>query len=231
MKPIPAFLVTVLPAFVMYSARSGKAGNSGLNTGGAGADSSIVCFQQDVLPILQSNCAKPGCHTQADQKHGVVLNNYVNLMNTVESEIEDGETKSDLEKVLRRNKMPPASHTPLSKDQKEVIFRWIQQGMQNTQCNQADSIKTIENNALNFSLAINPILKKYCFGCHSGSNPSNGYDFSNPDKFREIALTGKVYLAISHSPGATPMPYLGDKIPQSEIVKIKEWVEQGASVK
>ncbi len=58
-------------------------------------DPSTVYFKQDVLPLLQSNCAKSGCHNEESRKHGVVLNSYENLMATIEIENEDDDFDDD----------------------------------------------------------------------------------------------------------------------------------------
>lgn len=58
-------------------------------------DPDSVYFKQQILPILQSNCAKSGCHNEESRKHGVVLNSYQNLMSTVEIEREDDDDHDD----------------------------------------------------------------------------------------------------------------------------------------
>ena len=228
-------------------------------------DPSIVYFKQDVLPLLQSNCAKSGCHNEESRKHGVVLNSYENLMATVEIESEDDDFDDDrfedkgkyrdddrfddkgkyrnnliigsgsdryknkLEKMIRLNKMPPSPEKKLSKEQRETILKWIDQGMQNNSCEVAASNCITDN--MNFTDDIKPIIDENCVGCHGGAKPKMGYDFSKPEKFREIALTGDVYLAITHSEGVTAMPFEGDKLSDCDISKIKSWIDAGAEIK
>ena len=212
-------------------------------------DSSVVYFRQDVLPLLQSNCAKSGCHNEETRKHGVVLNSYENLMATVEMEREDDDFDDDrdrdddrrgrgngadryknkLEKMMRLNKMPPSPEKKLSQEQRNIILKWIDQGMQNNSCEvSATDCNTVN---MNFTKDIKPIIDENCVGCHGGAKPKKGYDFSNPEKFREVAFTGLVYLAISHSEGATPMPFEGDKLSDCDISKIKSWIDAGAELK
>lgn len=45
-------------------------------------DPDTVYFQNEVLPIIQSSCAKSGCHDAATQAEGVYLGNYASIMNT-----------------------------------------------------------------------------------------------------------------------------------------------------
>ena len=42
--------------------------------------STEVCFEADVLPIFQSNCAKAGCHDAISRKEGVILDSYANII-------------------------------------------------------------------------------------------------------------------------------------------------------
>ncbi|HRK00111.1 MAG TPA: c-type cytochrome, partial [Ignavibacteria bacterium] len=137
--------------------------------------------------------------------------------------------KNKLEKMLRRNKMPPAPNKKLTQEQKEVIYKWIDQGMQNNSCEISTSDCVSDN--MVFESDIKPIIEENCVGCHSGAKPKMGYDFSNPEKFREVALTGDVYLAITHSEGVTAMPFKGDKLSDCDIKKIKSWIDDGAVLK
>ena len=65
-------------------------GNNGGGTGGGNTPTGVPCdpdsvyFDNQVLPILVSNCAKPGCHDAASHQDGVVLSSYASLMSTVD---------------------------------------------------------------------------------------------------------------------------------------------------
>lgn len=248
------FMLLISVLFFNFTKNNTKNGEQPTMTD---CDSTIVYFQQQILPILQSNCAKSGCHTEKDRKHGVVLNSYENLMRTVEFEEEeddeeehhhgrgrdrdrehdrgrdrdrerDRHSDNELVKVLQRNKMPPYPHKPLSTAQKNLIYQWVEQGMQNNSCEETVTIES--NKMVSFTNDVFPIVQENCLGCHSEPNPSNGYDFSQPKVFQTIAKTGKVYLAISHADGATAMPFLGDKLPQTKIDLIKKWIDEGANL-
>ena len=39
-----------------------------------------VCFQNQILPLFQSNCAKSGCHDAASQLDGYVFDSYANIV-------------------------------------------------------------------------------------------------------------------------------------------------------
>ena len=50
---------------------------------GIPCDSNTVYFEQQILPILISNCSQPGCHNAASAQDGVVLTNYSSIISTV----------------------------------------------------------------------------------------------------------------------------------------------------
>lgn len=214
-------------------------------------DPDTVYFKQDVLPLLQSNCAKSGCHNEESKKHGVILSSYENLMATVEfNDDEDDDDPDDdssgrdrdkgrgkgngdryrnkLEKMIKRNKMPPAPEKKLTFEQRNIILKWIDQGMLNNSCATASDDCITEG--MKFSKDIKPIIDDNCVGCHGGAKPKMGYDFSKPEKFKEVALSGDVYLAITHSEGVTAMPFEGDKLSDCDISKIKAWIDDGAKL-
>ena len=43
-----------------------------------------LCFERDVLPILQSTCAMSGCHDAETAAHEVVLDSWESIMNSEE---------------------------------------------------------------------------------------------------------------------------------------------------
>ena len=62
-------------------------------------DATKIYFQQQVLPILLSNCAMSGCHDDVTHKEGVVLTSYQKVMAT--SDVRPGSPgNSKLYKVI-----------------------------------------------------------------------------------------------------------------------------------
>jgi hypothetical protein len=89
-----------------------------------------VCFQTDVLPVIQSNCGKSDCHagsgrggsrlnltSEAGIRKGIVA--YQPLSSSVYTKIIDGS-------------MPPSPNYPLTKDQRTALYLWILQGADTT---------------------------------------------------------------------------------------------------
>lgn len=89
-----------------------------------------VCFESEVLPIFQTQCAISGCHNSGTAQSGYVLDNYKHIMsNGIEP---NKSSKSILYKVLSDkygNIMPPTG--PIDVNQRTLIRAWIDQGAQN----------------------------------------------------------------------------------------------------
>jgi hypothetical protein len=80
-----------------------------------------------------------------------------------------------------------------------------------------------------YSLTIRSIISNYgCLGCHVGGNPSGGINLETHANVQAQALSGKLYGAISHTPGFIPMPDGAAKMNSCDINKIKAWIDAGA---
>src|SRR5436309_2185452 len=83
--------------------------NGGDTTGtgnGGGNNDSLICFEEEILPLFQANCAKSGCHDAASHQEGYVLDSYSHI---VSKGIVPGNSKSSkLYQVLTggEEKMP-----------------------------------------------------------------------------------------------------------------------------
>lgn len=203
----------------------GGTGNGGGNS--TPCDPNTVYFQNDVLPILISNCAMAGCHDPGSHQDGVILNSYGALMNSDIVEPGDAED-SDLYEVITENDpskiMPRPPASPLTQAQINTIMTWIEQGAQNNVCNAA----TCDTFNVTYNLSVKPIIQNNCQGCHSGSAPSGGINLSTHAGLQAVALNGKLYGAVNHASGYSPMPKNGNKLQQCDIRKIKLWVDAGA---
>lgn len=96
-----------------------------------------VYFERDIMPLLNSSCAKSGCHDAASATDGIILDNYANVM--AKGDIKPGNPDdSDLYEVITDNdpldRMPPPPVPPLSAEQIAMVRKWIQQGAQNLTC-------------------------------------------------------------------------------------------------
>lgn len=82
---------------------------------------------------------------------------------------------------------------------------------------------------MKYSTDIVPILTANCYVCHGGTaSNSGGRKFDSHALLMNYVNNGKLVLAVSHLPGATPMPFQLPKLPECTINKIKAWVDRGA---
>ena len=94
-----------------------------------------VCFERDIMLIVNSNCNVDGCHGSGDHELPP-LNNY----DDIRSLAEPGKpSKSKLYEVVTaypgsEKFMPPKPKTPLTKEQLDMISIWIMQGATNEPC-------------------------------------------------------------------------------------------------
>ena len=97
-----------------------------------------VYFQNKVLPLIVSSCAKPGCHDAISRQDGIELTSYDKIM--ASGEVRPGDpNNSDLYEVLNETRpdkiMPRPPSAPLTAAEKAIIYKWIQQGAKNNACN------------------------------------------------------------------------------------------------
>jgi hypothetical protein len=197
--------------------------------GGIPCDPLVVYFNQDVLPILNSNCAFSGCHDAASAENDVILESYEDVIATADVEPFNLD-ESKIYKVLVENdiedRMPPSPNSPLSPDQIQIIAQWILQGAENLTCD--PSLSECDTIDVSFANAVQPLIVSHCQGCHSGSAPSGGIDLSEYNGVKNVADNGKLIGAISWEAGFEKMPQGGDKLSECDIAKVQSWIDDGA---
>lgn len=208
----------------------GGGGNGG---GGGGeevvpCDPNIVYFQQQVLPLLLSNCAVPGCHNTATNNNDhIQITSYSTLMNSDIIEMDDP-LDSDLWEAINEtdpdDRMPRPPQNPLTNQQKDLIRRWLQQGAQNTSCEETGCNTT----NVTYSGTIAPLVATRCGGCHGGGSPQGGLNFSFWTVLNAVATDGRLAAAIQHQAGAPAMPPSGGMLPDCRIQQFLIWINAGA---
>ncbi|MEO6584437.1 MAG: hypothetical protein ABIO05_08940 [Ferruginibacter sp.] len=206
----------------------GGTGGGGGGTGGGGTGSTLVCFQSDILPIFQTNCAKSSCHDAASHQKDYVLDNYNNI---VKKGIRPGDaSESKIYRVLfetGNDKMPRPPNPDLTPAQKALIGRWINEGAQNTtNCNNSSS--GCDTTKFKYSADIQPILAANCTGCHNATTFAAGLNFTQYDVVKQTAINGRLVGTITHTPGYSPMPRNAAKLSDCKITQIKKWIAAGA---
>lgn len=196
---------------------------------GIPCDPDVIYFDQDILPLLQSNCAFSGCHDAASAQDGVILESYETVIQTADVEafnLNDSEIYEVLVDNDLDDRMPPAPTPALSQSQINIIANWILQGAEYLECDPNAGGCDTEN--VSFSSFVKPLIESHCQGCHSGNAPSGGIDMTTHANIQVYANNGKLYGAIDHQAGFEAMPQGGAKLDDCSIDKIKSWIDAGA---
>jgi mono/diheme cytochrome c family protein len=184
-------------------------------------DPNMIYFVNDVLPIIQSNCAFSGCHGGGSAADGIELSTYNGIMDIVnpgnpnDSELYDviTETGGDI--------MPPSPYAPLSSEQIQTIREWILQGAVNNECTDCN----MDN--ITFSGTVWAIIQNSCTGCHNSSNTQGGISIENYNEVVALGQNGSLMGTINHDSGYVAMPYNGAQLSQCKIDQVQDWVDQG----
>lgn len=208
----------------------GNGGNGG--GGGGGTDPNpcnpnVVYFEQQILPLLISNCAVPGCHNQStNQNDHIQITSYATLMNSDIIDVGDP-FDSDLWEAINEtdpdDRMPRPPQNPLTPAQIALISTWLQQGAQNNSC-----VSGCDTTNVTYSGTIQPIIASNCLGCHQGASPQGGLNFTSWSVLNNVATTGRLAGAIQHQTPYASMPPSGPGLSQCNIDKILIWVQDGA---
>jgi hypothetical protein len=208
-------------------------GNTGGGNGNPGNGPTVTCspdtayFQQQVLPIFISNCALSGCHNAASRQDGVQLTDYNSIMNTGDVKPFNPGDSEIWEKITENDpsdRMPPPPRNPLTQAQKDIIRKWIMQGAKNNSC----VASACDTTTVKFSTTILGIMNTKCVGCHSGTPPQGGINFTTHAGVKAKVDDGRLWGAINHLPGYSPMPKGGQKLSDCEIKQFKKWIDAGA---
>ncbi len=203
--------------------------DDGGNGGGGGTEEPTPCdpntvyFQQQVLPLLVSNCAMPGCHnTATDDNDWIEITSYATLMGS--GIVQEGELWEAINETDPDDIMPQPPQAPLTAEQIALIGSWLQQGAQNNSCENA----VCDTLNVTYSGTIRPVIQQRCQGCHSGANPQGGLDLSNWATMNLVAGDGRLAGSIQHQPTFTAMPPSGPMLNDCRIAQFLIWIEQGA---
>lgn len=182
-----------------------------------------VYFFNEILPIISSNCTMSGCHDEASHKDGVVLTNYTNIRRYVSP---GNASNSKLYKVIIRTdneRMPPPPQATLTQEQKNKIFKWINQGAINNYC-----MGSCDTAVFTYSNAVKNTIQNKCVGCHNPSSLGGSVDLSTYTGVKTVASNGKLYGSITQQPGYSAMPKNAAKLSDCEIKQFQKWINAGA---
>jgi len=90
-----------------------------------------VCFDTEILPIFQNNCAS--CHGKENPTKGISYVDYGSIMKTIDAgSANSSEAYKAIISIIGENVMPPEN--PISQNQRTLIRLWIEQGAKETKC-------------------------------------------------------------------------------------------------
>lgn len=202
-------------------------GPNGNNGSGILCDPDSVYFQNQILPLLVSNCTESGCHNAADRQEGVVLVSYQTLLSTVEHVTDNNWGENKLMRVLLDSDPDdrmPYGKPPLSQDQINLIGKWVQQGAKNNGCN--ENYGACETTNVQYSVFVQPLIQARCQGCHSGSNPQGGINLASYANVKQQVQNGKLLDVLTRT--SNWMPKGGAKLDDCTIAKLQSWINAGA---
>ncbi|MCC6723335.1 MAG: c-type cytochrome [Saprospiraceae bacterium] len=188
-------------------------------------DVNDVCFQQEVLPIFQSNCTQSGCHNSNSREAGYDLSTYEGILRGVEpGKFKQSELYSVITKTFGESAMPPSPYKRLSDEQITTIALWIDGGAKNNSC------QAVVCDVTNVTLSgtVMPIFETYCNGCHGGSAPLGNVDLGNYNGIKLTLDNGSLVGSVKHSSGYSAMPQGANKLTDCQISKIETWIALGA---
>lgn len=174
-----------------------------------------VCFNTQILPLIQSNCAQSGCHDAISHQEGYTLTNYTGIMKG----INDGE----IMKQINKGDMPMSPVPPLTTEQKNLLQKWIAEGARNRICN--DPCDPANDK---YSTGVSTIISTNCAGCHNDNIANGGVSLQGYENVKASALSGKLECVIDHGSGCVAMPYNAAKLSPNCITLIKNWIANGA---
>ena len=182
-----------------------------------------VCFEQEVLPIFQSNCTQSGCHNSSSRQSGYDFSNYEGIMRAVKPGDYKGSTVYHIT-TTPFGIMPPSPYNRLSDEQITTIALWIDQGANNLPC----QVTACDTTNVTFSSSVMPLLDTYCNGCHGGSAPSGDINLTNYSGVKASADNGKLLGSVKWASGYVAMPQGSNKLSSCNIAKIEKWIVSGA---
>jgi len=179
-----------------------------------------IYFQNFVLPVILTGCAKSGCHDAATRKGGRVFDSYEAIYKMV---VPFDPQASKLYTILfsgSSQRMPP--DTPFNADQKSIIYWWIAQGAYNNKCDSAGCDST----NVTYTGSISPIVQSWCLSCHSGSSPQHGLSLETYADVVACANSNRLMGSIRHESGYSAMPQ-GATLSPCDIALFQKWINLG----
>ena len=184
-----------------------------------------ICFEKEIFPIINSNCAKSGCHDAITAEDGYDLSGYFGIMAIVEP---GKPNESKLIEVIKGGEeiMPPEPNPPLTYEQISLIEQWILEGAGINPGCEADVPCDTSN--VTYKVTIASIISANCLGCHSSSGTGGGILLTTYAQVKDQVNNGKFWGTVNHESGYVPMPQNAAQLSDCDLAKIRIWIDQGA---
>lgn len=81
--------------------------------------------------------------------------------------------------------------------------------------------------SVTYSQTVMPLLKNYCYSCHSSAIADGNVILDNYPSVATYAYDGRLLGTLSHKSGYIAMPQNQPKLSDCDISKISAWINQG----
>lgn len=188
------------------------------------SNNNTVCFETEVLPLIQSNCAKAGCHDADTKAEGYDFSNYAGIMKAVKPYKPNSSKLYESITGKSEERMPPAPNEPLSNEQVNTIKTWIEEGATDGPC----LTVLCDTSNVTYSGTIVPILQTNCLGCHANASTGGGILLNSYPAVYDQAMSGSLINSIKWTGSVTPMPKNGNQLDDCSIQSFEIWINNGA---
>lgn len=207
----------------------------GLLLFGSIAAANPVSYERDVLPILETRCNE--CHHPEETRGGLDLTRLPTMLrggDELGPALVPGKPgESPLLQTALHELEPhmPKKEDRIPESELAVLRRWIAEGAKD------DTPEFSAEDVAFFEREIRPVLHQRCFKCHAGDEPESGLRLTSRfgilagGERGPAAIPGKpeesrLVAAVRHS-GDLKMPRGGDRLSESQIAALEEWIRRG----
>ena len=81
---------------------------------------------------------------------------------------------------------------------------------------------------VSYAAKVRPLLQANCFSCHGNGLSEGNISLDTYEQVKTLAISGRLFGAISGSPGYAPMPDGADKLSDCSIEAVGTWIREGA---
>jgi len=201
-----------------------------------------IDFAEDIKPILESTCVT--CHGPEKPKGSFRIDSRATAIKGGDDgpALVPGDPKkspfyaSTILPAGHDDIMPPKGD-PLTKEQTELLRRWIEEGAA-----WPDDLVLKQTKRIDFVKDIQPLLEVNCLGCHREGNPKGNLRLDNksdafkggdggvaivPRRPKKSPLYTSTVLPPDHD-DLMPPSNKGGPLPKEETDLLSSWIQQGA---